>query len=297
MIPAVMDALADTVAAKDLAVAALADINAAMATLEGLVEAIQEGPVASVAGRTGVITLAIADIVGLVDLLAAKASTSALSTGLAGKQDAAAVLGAVAALTWATDRLFYSTGPGTFSLTSFTSAARSLLDDTSAGAMLTTLGFSDFAKTLIDDADQATAQATLGIPTKASGAEVITGTDDAKFTTAAGVAGAYTPLTAGIVTDATTARTLSAGDNGKIIRFTSGSAIAVTMPNNMPAGFNCACIQKGAGQITFNAGSGASKTSFGAKYKSAGQHAMVSIVVETNTGTNAAYVLGGNLVA
>ena len=49
-------------------------------------------------------------------------------------------LDAFAGLTLIADRLAYADGTGTLALATFTSAARNLLDDTSAGAMLTTLG-------------------------------------------------------------------------------------------------------------------------------------------------------------
>jgi hypothetical protein len=105
-------------------------------------------------------------------------------------------LSAIAGLTSAADQAPYFTGSGTAALMTVTSAARSLLDDTTSAAMLTTLGaqasdaeltaiaglvsaadrvpyftgvgtaalanFTAFARTLLDDANAATALATLG---------------------------------------------------------------------------------------------------------------------------------------
>lgn len=56
------------------------------------------------------------------------------------KQTLDATLTALAGLATGSDKLAYSTGTDTFSQTDFTSTARSLLDDTSTGAMRTTLG-------------------------------------------------------------------------------------------------------------------------------------------------------------
>ena len=49
-----------------------------------------------------------------------------------------------------------------------------------------------------------------------------------------------------------TTYTLVAGDNGKVIKFTNGSAITLTLPSGLGEGFNCTVIQYGAGQITFS---------------------------------------------
>ncbi len=50
-----------------------------------------------------------------------------------------------------------------------------------------------------------------------------------------------------------TAYTLLAGDNGKVVVLNNGSAITVTVPSGLGAGFNCSFVQKGAGQVSFSA--------------------------------------------
>ena len=81
-----------------------------------------------------------------------------------------------------------------------------------------------------------------------------------------------------IVTDSTTARTLSAADNGKIIYFTNASAITVTTASGLGQGFSCALIQGGTGQITIAQGAGCTLASFMSAYKSIGQYASLSVM-------------------
>ena len=50
-----------------------------------------------------------------------------------------------------------------------------------------------------------------------------------------------------------TTYTLVAGDNGKVVVLDNASAITVTVPSGLGAGFNCSFIQKGAGQVSFSA--------------------------------------------
>ena len=55
--------------------------------------------------------------------------------------------------------------------------------------------------------------------------------------------------------DQTASYQLVAGDNGKVIVLNNGSALNLTVPSGLGAGFNCSVIQKGAGQVTFVASS------------------------------------------
>jgi hypothetical protein len=87
--------------------------------------------------------------------------------------------------------------------------------------------------------------------------------------------------------------------NGVMILANSGTAQTVTLPNSWEAGGNFTYVVLGTGQTTFVAASGATLVNFaGAQYKSAGQHALVTAFVRSNTtGTNAAWQLGGDTAA
>lgn len=52
-----------------------------------------------------------------------------------------------------------------------------------------------------------------------------------------------------------TTYTLLASDNGKVVVLDNASAITVTVPSGLGAGFSCSFVQKGAGQVSFSASS------------------------------------------
>jgi hypothetical protein len=84
-------------------------------------------------------------------------------------------------------------------------------------------------------------------------------------------------LTGVIITEATTSRTLAAGDNGKIIYCTSGSATTITCATGLDVGFNCTIIQGGAGKVTLAAGA-ATLNSYSALFSTMGQYAVISVI-------------------
>lgn len=57
------------------------------------------------------------------------------------------------------------------------------------------------------------------------------------------------------INDQTDDYTLLASDNGKVVVMNKASAVTVTVPSGLGAGFNCSFVQKGAGQVSFSASS------------------------------------------
>jgi hypothetical protein len=105
------------------------------------------------------------------------------------------------------------------------------------------------------------------------------------------LADTYKVSSAGHIHDSSTSRTLSAGDNGVFIHFSSGSAITLSMAGSLGA-FACTVIQEGAGQITF-AANAQTMTVAGSNTKTAGAAAMATIVSRTS-GT---FLIDGRLTA
>lgn len=95
-----------------------------------------------------------------------------------------------------------------------------------------------------------------------------------------------------IADNSATSITLADADNNKIIRCTAATAVTITVPSTLAAGFSCMVIQAGTGQVTFAQGSGATLNSYGNLLKTAGQHAPASLM-RVGAGI---YNLSGNLV-
>lgn len=92
------------------------------------------------------------------------------------------------------------------------------------------------------------------------------------------------------------AYTVSAADNGKMLRFTDDLPITLNLPNNLLQGFNIGILQDGAGQISFIAAEGATVQNRQLYFKTAGQRSIASLVVISNSATNnAVYNLSGDL--
>jgi len=86
-----------------------------------------------------------------------------------------------------------------------------------------------------------------------------------------------------------TTYTLVAGDNGKVVVLDNASAVTITVPSGLGAGFNCSFVQKGAGQVSFSA-SGTTINNRQSHTKINGQYGVASIIAyATDT-----YILAGD---
>lgn len=74
-----------------------------------------------------------------------------------------------------------------------------------------------------------------------------------------------------------TAYTLLSSDNGKVVVLDNASAVTVTVPSGLGAGFNCSFVQKGAGQVSFSA-SGTTVNNRQSHTKINAQYGVASIV-------------------
>lgn len=101
----------------------------------------------------------------------------------------------------------------------------------------------------------------------------------------------------GVITQKTgAAYTLTLADNGKIVELSHTAAIAVTLPNNLPQGFNCVLVQVGAGQPTLSAAAGVVAIRHRQGHtKLAGQWAQAGLYIRANAnGSTAEYAFAGD---
>ena len=101
----------------------------------------------------------------------------------------------------------------------------------------------------------------------------------------------YILQSGGIITESTTARTLSSTDNGKVIYCTNGSAVTITTATTLGAGFNCTIIQGGAGKVTLAQGASTTLVSYSSLLSTMGQYAVISLICPVAD----TFVAAGNL--
>ena len=89
--------------------------------------------------------------------------------------------------------------------------------------------------------------------------------------------------------DQTDSYSLVATDAGKVVVLNKASAVNLTVPSGLGAGFTCSVIQKGAGQVTFVASS-TTINNRQSHTKIAGQHGVATLIA---TAANV-FVLAGD---
>lgn len=101
---------------------------------------------------------------------------------------------------------------------------------------------------------------------------------------------------ASVVTTTATSLTLSAASYmGRVLRSTATAAAIFSCPNDWPIGGSITVVQRGAGQVTFSAASGATLDNSRDHTKTYGIKAMVTLTVDSNSdGSSAVYVLAGD---
>jgi len=92
-----------------------------------------------------------------------------------------------------------------------------------------------------------------------------------------------------------TTYTITADDVGKVLIFTSGSAVTVTIPQTLLAGWYCRWEQQGAGKVSFNGSAVTQATLVNrqSQVASAGQYAVGGLACYT-AGTPAVVTLFGD---
>ena len=113
-------------------------------------------------------------------------------------------------------------------------ASNNLSDVASAGTSRTNLGLGDAATKTVGTAD-------TNVLAVSSGTVDLGGNKIEDFDAS--------------INDKTDDYTLLASDNGKVVVMNKASAVTVTVPSGLGAGFNCSFVQKGAGQVSFSASS------------------------------------------
>ena len=262
VLPETLDAMNAAAASAASAANSLAALESIIGPLNALAAEIASGPVSSVAGKTGNVTLVESDIVGLVADLTARPLSTFVTSQLAGKQNSSTTLTALAALTYSAFMLAF-------------------LGSQNAPAAMITLGAAPLASPVFTGTPSApTPPLTDNSNTLATTAYVQTSPTPSTLVTAVfnDLAGNYTFTNA---------------DSGKMITFSA--AATVTLPSNLPKGWNCLVYQGGGGTVRFAAASGATLHNRLGNNSTSGQYAVVSLLVVSNTSNlNAVIVLGGD---
>jgi hypothetical protein len=98
------------------------------------------------------------------------------------------------------------------------------------------------------------------------------------LTTGTWASSGFTLSASGIITEATTSRTLSASDNGKVIYCTNAGTTTITTATTLGAGFSVTIIQGGAGKVTVAQGASTTLVAYSSLFSTMGQYAVISLI-------------------
>jgi hypothetical protein len=91
--------------------------------------------------------------------------------------------------------------------------------------------------------------------------------------------------------------TVSSDDNNVAFALSDSTGVSVVLPNDAPIGFAASFIQWNTGQLTFSAASGGTVSQVDGFTKSRNRFSVVAAIVITQTGSNANWLLTGDMVA
>lgn len=98
-----------------------------------------------------------------------------------------------------------------------------------------------------------------------------------------------------IVPVAGTSYTLAAADTGKIVETVNSGEVTLIIPDSLPQGFTVTVAQMGAGQVVFSATGGATLLNRHGHDRTAGQYALCTLYISSNSdGSSAISVMAGD---
>lgn len=91
--------------------------------------------------------------------------------------------------------------------------------------------------------------------------------------------------------------TATAADSHRRIVFNSATAVVLTLPNSLPAGWEAVVIQWGTGAVTITAATGGARFSRSGHTRIAGRYGAAYLLVVSNAGTAAQILMTGDTAA
>lgn len=100
-----------------------------------------------------------------------------------------------------------------------------------------------------------------------------------------------------IIITTNTNLTAAATDSRRRIVFDSPTAVTLTLPNTLPAGWEAIVVQMGVGPVTIAAAAGGARLNRSGHTKIAGRYGVAYLLVVSNAGTAAQIIMTGDTAA